>query len=109
LMMSTKSRFKALEEIEIPNLKLVKAWIRLDKKNSVSDKANGISRVPSGLPGLAWGYPSYLEALSAKSKPKSGWQPNEEVFGRGQLKGTRSSKVIGYGRVSRSPIRRRNG
>jgi hypothetical protein len=83
-----KSRFKALEEIEIPNLKLVKAWIRLDKTNSVSDKANGISRVPSGLPGLAWGYPSYLEALSAKSKPKSGWQPNEEVFGRGQLKGT---------------------
>jgi hypothetical protein len=70
-----------LEEIEIPNLKLVKAWIRLDKTNSVSDKANGVSQVPSGFPGLAWGYPSYLEALSAKSEPKSGWQPDEEVFG----------------------------
>jgi hypothetical protein len=47
----------------------------------VSDKSNGVSRVASGLPVLAEGYPSYLEALSTKSKPKLGCEADEEVFG----------------------------
>jgi hypothetical protein len=53
----------------------------LGKANLVLDKANGVCWVTSGLPGLAYGYLSYLEALSAKSKPKSGWEADEEVFG----------------------------
>jgi hypothetical protein len=52
----------------------------LGKANLVSNKANGVNRVALGLPGLAWGYLSYLEALSAKSKPKSGWEADEEVL-----------------------------
>jgi hypothetical protein len=44
---------------------------------------------------MALGYPSYLNALSAKSKPKSRWEADEEVFGLGQLKGTWPGKVIG--------------
>jgi hypothetical protein len=67
----------------------------LGKANSVSGKINGVSWVASLLPGLAWGYSSYLDALSAKSKPKSRWDANEEVFGCVQLKGTRPGKVIG--------------
>jgi hypothetical protein len=38
----------------------------LGKADSVSGKANRVSRVASGLPGLAWGYLSYLDALLAK-------------------------------------------
>jgi hypothetical protein len=53
----------------------------LGKADSVSGKANRVSRVASGLPGLAQGYPIYLDALSVKSKPKSRWEANEEVFG----------------------------
>jgi hypothetical protein len=53
----------------------------LGKADSVSGKANGVSRVASGLPELGWGYLSYLDALSAKSKPKSRWEADEEVFG----------------------------
>jgi hypothetical protein len=34
--------------------------------DSVPVKENGVIRDASGLPGLAWGYPSYLDALSAK-------------------------------------------
>jgi hypothetical protein len=60
----------------------------------VSSKANGVTGA-SGLPKLAEGYPSYLDALSAKSKLKSRWEADEEVYGCGQLKGTRPGKVIG--------------
>jgi hypothetical protein len=63
------------------NTELLEAWISSGKANSVSDKADGVSWVASGLPGLALGYLSYLEALTAKSKPKSGWEADEEVFG----------------------------
>ncbi len=35
------------------NTEFLEAWIGLGKENSISDKANGVSRVASGLPGLA--------------------------------------------------------
>jgi hypothetical protein len=41
----------------------------------VSGKANGVIQVASGLPGLAWGYPSYLDALSAKINQSPGGRP----------------------------------
>jgi hypothetical protein len=34
-----------------------------------------------GLAELLQGYPGYLDALSAKSKPKSRWEAHEEAFG----------------------------
>jgi hypothetical protein len=60
---------------------LGEARVWLGKADSVSGKANRVSRVASGLPGLAQGYPIYLDALSVKSKPKSRWEADEEVFG----------------------------
>jgi hypothetical protein len=35
-----------------PNYELGEARARLGKTNSISDKANGVSRIASGLPGL---------------------------------------------------------
>jgi hypothetical protein len=35
------------------NTELLEAWISSGKANSVSDKADGVSWVASGLPGLA--------------------------------------------------------
>jgi hypothetical protein len=34
------------------SIELVEAWVSLDKADSVSDKANGVIRVTSGLSGL---------------------------------------------------------
>jgi hypothetical protein len=34
-----------------------------------------------GLAGLLEGYPSYLDELAVKSKTKSRWEADEEVFG----------------------------
>jgi hypothetical protein len=51
------------------------AGVRLSKVGSVLGKANGVSRVASGLPGLAYGYPSYFDALSAKISLSQGGSP----------------------------------
>jgi hypothetical protein len=53
----------------IANTELLEAWVSSGKANSVSGKANGVIRVASGFCGLAWGYLSYLDALSAKISP----------------------------------------
>jgi hypothetical protein len=58
------------------NLVNTKNWVMQDM-----GKANGVSRVASGLPELAWGCLSYLDALLDKRKPKSRWEADEEVFG----------------------------
>jgi hypothetical protein len=52
----------------------------LGKVDLVSGKANGVTGA-SGLPKLAEGYPSYLDALSVKSKLKSRWEADEEFYG----------------------------
>jgi hypothetical protein len=44
----------------------------LGKEDSVSGKVNGVIRVASGLPRLAWGYLRYLDALSAKINVSQG-------------------------------------
>jgi hypothetical protein len=49
------------------NTELLEAWVSSGKANSVSGKANGVIWVALGLLGLAWGYPSYLDVLSAKA------------------------------------------
>jgi hypothetical protein len=54
------------EEPLMANTELLEAWVSSGKANDVSGKANGVIRVASGLPGLTWGYPSYLDALLAK-------------------------------------------
>jgi hypothetical protein len=57
------------------NTELLEAWVSSSKANSDSGKANGIIRVASGLPGLAWGYLSYHDALSAKISLSQGGRP----------------------------------
>jgi hypothetical protein len=41
------------EGLMMANTELLEAWISSGKANSVSDKADGVSWVASGLPGLA--------------------------------------------------------
>jgi hypothetical protein len=40
------------EGLMMASIELVEAWVSLDKADSVSDKANGVIRVTSGLSGL---------------------------------------------------------
>jgi hypothetical protein len=60
---------------------LGEAGVRLGKADSVSGKANWVIRDASGLPGLAWGYPSYLDALSAKVSISQGGRPMRKFLG----------------------------
>jgi hypothetical protein len=50
---SYPGRTKVTQRILWPNYESGEAGVRLGKANSVSDKTNGVSRVASGLPGLA--------------------------------------------------------
>jgi hypothetical protein len=47
------------------NTELLEAWVSSGKANLIPGKVNWVIRVASGLPGLAWGYLSHLDALSA--------------------------------------------
>jgi glutamate synthase domain-containing protein 2 len=53
----------------------------LGKADSVSGKANRVSQVASGLHGLAYGYLSYLDALSAKVSLSQGGRPMRKFSG----------------------------
>jgi hypothetical protein len=52
----------------------------LGKADSVSGKANGVIQDASGLPGLAEGNPSYLDALSAKISISQGKRPMRKLL-----------------------------
>jgi hypothetical protein len=54
----------------------------LGKIDLVLVKANGVIRFALGLPGLAWGYPSYLDALSAKISQSQGGSPIRKFWVR---------------------------
>jgi hypothetical protein len=64
------------------NTELLEAWVSSGKANSVSGKTNGVIRVASRLPGLAWGYLSYLNALSAKISLSQGGRPMRKFWVR---------------------------
>jgi hypothetical protein len=53
----------------------------LGKADLVLGKANGVIWVVSGLPRLAWGYPTYLDALSAKISLSQGGRPMRKFLG----------------------------
>jgi hypothetical protein len=62
------------------NTELLEAWVSSGKTNSVSGKANGVIWVALGLLGLAWGYPSYLDVLSAKASLSQRGKPMRKFW-----------------------------
>jgi hypothetical protein len=75
LMVKVDVKENMKEGSMMANTELLEAWVSSGKANSVSGKVNGVIRVASGLPGLAWGYPSYLDALLAKISLSQGRRP----------------------------------
>jgi hypothetical protein len=53
----------------------------LEKAYLVSGKASGVIQVASGLSGLAYGYPSYIDALSTKISLSQGGRPMRKFLG----------------------------
>jgi hypothetical protein len=61
---------------------LLEAWVSLGKSDSVSDNANGVIWVASGLSGFVRGYSSNLDALSAEISLSQGGRPMRKSFGK---------------------------
>jgi hypothetical protein len=64
------------------NAKLLEAWVSSGMADSISDKANRVIRVASGLTGLVYGYLSNLGAISAKISLSQGGRPMRKFSGK---------------------------
>jgi hypothetical protein len=53
LMVKVDVKENVKEDLMMANTELLEVWVSPGKANSVSDKANRVIRIDSGLPGLA--------------------------------------------------------